>query len=91
MIIETKYDAGQTIYIVVGTDDKAKVIPSQIQSIYFIMAAMSGVRVIYNCVVNRRDTETFVEGMPETYTIEKSEDKMFETLEKCVESITRRR
>ena len=90
MIFTTKYDPGDIVHIVVGSDDKAKIITSVIQSIENVVMAVSGIRVTYNCMVNRHDTGTYVVGSPETYTIPKSEDKLYATLEECVASMVKK-
>ena len=84
--LETKYAPGTGVYIVVGSDDKAKVILSKISAIN-ICAAISGVKTTYSCTVNREEIGTVVVGMPLEYTVEKTEDKMFETLQECLDNI----
>jgi len=86
MNIETKYSPGDNVYIVVGLDDKAKVLESTISSIN-IDAAISGIKVIYNCKISRLDAGTVVAGMPTYYTVERAENKIYETAEDCFNSI----
>jgi hypothetical protein len=90
MVFNTKYDPGDVVHIVVGSDDKVKIITSVIQSINNVVMAISGTIVTYNCIVNRHDTGTYVAGMPECYTVPKTEDKLYATLEECVESLTKK-
>ena len=86
MTIDTKYAPGTGVYIVVGSDDKAKVILSKISAVN-ICAAISGTKTSYNCTVNREDLGTVVAGMPLEYSVEKTEEKMFETLQDCLDNI----
>jgi hypothetical protein len=91
MILETKYNPGDTVYFTIGTNDKVKIVTSTIESIVCIVAAISGNTITYNCQVNREDTDTVVKGMPLIYTVEKTENNIYETLELCVESISKKR
>jgi len=86
MNIETKYRPGDNVYIVVGLDDKAKVLESTISSIN-IDAAISATKVIYNCKISRLDAGNVVVGMPTYYTVERAENKIYETTEDCFNSI----
>ena len=87
MNLSTKYNPGETVFVVVGVDDKAKILESTISSIN-ITAAVSGTKVIYNCKINRLDAGTVVSGMPMFYEIERTEEKMFTSAEECAQSIT---
>lgn len=86
MTLSTKYNSGQSVFTVVGIDDKAKIVTTLIQSIN-INAAISGIKTIYNCSINREETETVSPGLPIHYTIERTENKIFETKEECIESM----
>lgn len=84
--VETKYGPGTEVYFVVGSDDKAKVVCSTI-SVVNICAAISGVRVTYECIIDREEMGTVVAGSPLKYTVEKTEDKIFSTLQGCMDHI----
>lgn len=94
MIIETKYNPGQIVYIVVtvNVDGKnaSKVIASRIQSedlVVTIKAAISGCKLTYNCIVDRRDVGTVVNGMPFEYTVQRLEEEIYETQQDCLNSL----
>jgi len=89
MLIETTYDRGQTIFVVIGSDDKARIVEAQIASIDIEVIA-SGNRVTYNCSIDRKLTETEVNGMPQFYTVARQENTMFLTAEDCANYIIKR-
>lgn len=89
MTIQTTYDWGQTIYIVAGSDEKAKIIESKISSIDLEVTG-SGVRAIYNCSVDRKIMGNEVAGMPQFYTVPRHEDNMFLTADDCANHITKK-
>ena len=91
MTIETKYDAGNPVFLSIGSDEGAKIVSSIIQSIDCVIMAISGIKITYNCIINRKEIGTYVDGMPENYTVKRTEDKIFSTLEECVENMTPKR
>lgn len=91
MILETKYNPGDTVYFVVGQNEKAKIVKSTIQAIICIVSAISGNTITYSCQVDREETDTVVNGMPKIYTLEKTENNIFETQELCVAAMTKKR
>ena len=92
MLIETKYNPGQTVYIKVGSEKTMKVIPSVIAcEDIVIKTTTGGIKITHHCIVDRRDTDTVVPGSPLTYTVERTEDAMYETLEDCLKTIVVRK
>lgn len=89
MILQTTYEQGQSVFITVGTDDKTKIIETKISSIDIKVIA-SGVKTIYNCSVDRELLGTFVPGMPQFYSVEKTEDNMFLSADDCANHITKK-
>lgn len=89
MTIQTTYDWGQSVFIIVGSDEKAKIIESTISSIQLEVSG-SGVRAIYHCSVDRKLMENEVSGMPQFYTVTRHEDNMFKTAEDCANHITKK-
>ena len=89
MIIETTYDQGQYVYIVIVSYENVKIIESKISSIDLQVTA-SGVRAIYNCSVDRKITGTEVNGMPQFYTVTRNEDNIFKTSEDCANRIIKK-
>jgi len=92
MIFTTKYKPGDTVYIKIGNEKNMKVIPSVVAAEEIIInAAMSGTKVTYHCIVDRRDLDTVIPGSPLTYTVERTENAMYETLEDCLKTIVVRK
>lgn len=89
MTIQTTYDWGQSVFIIVGSDEKAKIIESTISSIQLEVIG-SGVRAIYHCAVDRKLMGNEVSGMPQFYTVPRHEDNMFKTAEDCANHITKK-
>ena len=89
MIIETLYDHGQSVFIVAGSDEKAKIIESKIASIDLQVTA-SGVKAIYNCTLDRKVMGNEVGGMPQFYTVPRHEDNMFKTADDCANHVTKK-
>jgi hypothetical protein len=89
MVIETTYDQGQSVFIVVGLDEKAKIVESKISSIHLEVIA-SGVRAMYHCSVARTQMCNEVAGMPQFYTVQRHEDNIFKTAEDCANHITKK-
>lgn len=84
--ITTKYSPTNTVYTIIGTGDKAKVIESSVQSID-ITATVRETLVIYNCRVSRKAIGCEVPGMPDNYTVPRTEKTMYDTLEDCLNSM----
>jgi hypothetical protein len=89
MTIETTYEHGQSIFIVVGSEEKAKIVEAIISSIDIKVIA-TGVITTYNCLVDRKATETEVGGMSQFYSVIRNEDNMFNTPEEVANHITKK-
>lgn len=84
--ITTYYSPTDTVYIVIGTGEKARVVESTIQSVD-ITATARETQVTYNCQISRKAIGTEVSGMPDIYTVPRTQKTMFETAEECFSSI----
>lgn len=86
MEITTKYNPTDTVFIVIGSDKDAKVVKSNIQSVN-ITATARETTVTYNCQISRKAIGTEVSGMPDIYTVPRTEKHMYDTAEDCLNSI----
>lgn len=84
--ITTQYSPTDKVYLVLGTGDKARVIESTIQSVD-ITATARETQVTYNCQISRKAIGTQVTGMPDIYTVPRSQKTLFDTAEECFNSI----
>lgn len=84
--ITTKYSPATKVYLVLGAGDKAKVIESKIHSVD-ITATARGTQVTYNCQISRKAIGTEVSGMPDIYTVPRTDKMLFDTAEDCINSI----
>ena len=84
MIFQTKYDPGDEVYTIVGSDAKARIVSPKISSIDNVVMAISGIKVTYNLSVSRKDTDTYVNGMPEYCSVQRTEDSIYGTFDECL-------
>lgn len=89
MILETKYNPQDVVFTVVGSDDKACVVETMIASIE-IEAISKGVKVIYHCSIDRKMLGAYVNGMPQFYSVPRTETALFLTEEECFASIVKK-
>lgn len=86
MLIETKFSPTDSVFIVIGANEKAKIIKSEIQSIDISISRNSQI-IIYNCTVDRELTDTVVVGMPQKYTVARNDANIYLTEQDCLNSI----
>ena len=89
MLIETRYNPQDVVFTVIGSDDKACVVQTKVSSID-IEAISSGIKVIYNCSIDRKLVGTYVNGMPQFYSVPKAETSLFLSEEECFASIVKK-
>lgn len=85
--IITKYNPTDKVFIAVAlTDEDVRVVESPIQSVDITINARETI-IKYNCQLDRTELGTNMNGIPNIYTVVRTDKKMYDTAEECFQSI----